>query len=225
MMRTGFDGIDHVFGGMRCSDVIVIGGRPGMGKTSFALDAAVYSVYTEGEKVSIFTTQNEVENVRNGLAARGWQDTDANLSIYSHEILSVSWIEEKLDADNTDIVIIDDLQHIGRSKKKKAAQMISIVRQIKEIAKAYHVPILLLTDISRRIEYRNDHRPHLKDVPSYESVISYIDSILLLYREAYYDMDARRDKAQCYIVHNRRGELGDIPLKWHDDRNGFSNEN
>ena len=222
-VKTGFDGIDYAIGGINCADVIVVGGRPAMGKTSFALDVASYLAHTEGKKVTIFTSSNNLVNIRYGFEKRGLPIEDTKISICSAAALSVPMMKEKLNAEQTDLVVIDELSDFGQSRNKKATQMASIMRQIKEIAKDYHVPILLLTNLSRRIEQRIDHLPRLKDVLAYERVIPYTDSILLLYREAYYDMDASRDTTWCFVAQNRRGGLGFVPLKWDDNRNGFRN--
>lgn len=223
LVRTGFDGIDNALGGINCSDVIVVGGRPAMGRTGFALDVASYLACTAGKRVTIFTPTDNLENIDYGIAKRGCAGKDAMISICTDTTLSISLIKNNLDSQKTDFVIVDDLQHFGKSKRKNRVQTAFIMRQIKEIAKENRVPILLLTNLSRKIECRNNHIPLLKDLPSFESVTPFTDSILLLYREAYYDMDADRTEAWCFIEQNRRGGLGAIPIKWCDSKNGFEN--
>ena len=221
LMRTGFNSIDYALGGINQSDVIVAGGRPGMGKTSFALDIAFYLACTAGKNVTIFTRADNLEDIDFGMERRGCKDRAENIAICSEEALSISVLRNRLASGPTDFVIVDDLQHFVKSGKK--TQIASIMQQIREIAREYCVPILLLTNLSRRIEHRKSHIPLLRDIPSFESVIPFADSVLLLYREAYYDMEANRDEAWCFIEKNVRGGLGAVPLKWSDHKNGFEN--
>ena len=97
------------------------------------------------------------------------------------------------------------------------------MQELKQLAKDKNVPMLILTQLSRKVECRKAHIPLVKDIPYCKIVVPFADSILLLYREAYYDPNADGSIAWCFIEKNARRGLGVIPLIWDDEKIGFKN--
>ena len=222
-ISTGYAVIDDTLDGIDRSDVIILGARVAMGKTTFALDVAYALATTAYKKVAIFTPTDNVKNILEGLKRRADTDCPQNISLWTGDTLCTKSLRNKLNANDVDFLIIDCLQSFEPVGTKNVEQVETTMQELKQLAKDKNVPMLVLTQLSRKVERRKEHIPLVKDIPYCKSVVPFADSILLLYREAYYDPNADRSIAWCFIEKNARGGLGAMPLIWNDEKIGFEN--
>lgn len=134
--------------------------------------------------------------------------------------ITISNIEEKCrkkkEEDNIGLIIIDYLQMIqGKETTNNTERDITeIITLLKILAREINVPIVLLSQISRAVDMRDEHRPTLQDFRESDTIIQVADIILFLYREDYYNTeDKPTNKAEIIIAKNRNGKLGTVELK------------
>ena len=135
-----------------------------------------------------------------------------------------------------DLIVIDYLQLMSGSGKTDSRQqeVSEISRSLKALARELEVPVVALSQLSRKVEDRPDHKPMLSDLRESGSIEQDADIILMLYREGYYESDGKDDdkaaelnaamdnKAQVLVVKNRHGSTGDVDLNWTKEFTLFS---
>ena len=122
----------------------------------------------------------------------------------------------KLEHD-LDIVMIDYLQLMqGKGRSESRQQEISeISRSLKEIARELQIPVIALSQLSRAVEQRPDHRPMLSDLRESGAIEQDADVVMFLYREDYYKKDTeRKNIAEVIIAKQRNGPIGTVELAW-----------
>ena len=213
-LPTGFSGVDRVLVGMGDSDLIILGARPGMGKTSFALNIATNVAASSGKAVCIFSLEMSAEQLVSRLlsseamvdsrALRSGQITDEdwkkigdaamrlsrmNILIDDTAGITVTGIKSKLRrVDNLGFVVIDymGLMESEQHYDNRALEVGVISRGLKLMAKELHVPILCCAQLSRGTEGRTDKRPQLSDLRESGSIEQDADVVMFLYRDEYY---------------------------------------
>ena len=211
---TGFSGIDRVLVGMGESDLIILGARPGMGKTSFALNIATNVAINSKKAVCIFSLEMSAEQLVNRLlsseamvdsrAMRSGQLTpedwkklaDASMRLATTNIyiddtagITVSAMKAKLrNVENLGFVVIDymGLMESEQHYDNRALEVGVISRGLKLMAKELHIPILCCAQLSRGTEGRTDKRPQLSDLRESGSIEQDADVVMFLYRDEYY---------------------------------------
>ncbi|MEE0808417.1 MAG: replicative DNA helicase [Acutalibacteraceae bacterium] len=213
---SGIGDLDRMITGLNKSDLIILGARPGMGKTSFALNIARNVAVAGGKTVCFFS----LEMTRDQLAQRmlsseagikseklrtGDLDSDEwtrltqageNLSkaeIYFDETSSITVQQMKaklLRMKKVDLVVIDylGLMHSAKHTDNRVQEISEITRNLKVMAKDLKVPVIACAQLSRGTEVKGkSHRPALSDLRDSGSIEQDADIVLFLYREAYYD--------------------------------------
>lgn len=250
--KTGFTGLDAITSGLNKSDLIIIAARPGMGKTSFAMNIAsnvarrsekevvVFNLEMSREQLAtrLLSTEARVDSnsLRNGrIPNEAWKNLAVSagylstlpLLIDDTAGITVQHMKAKLRrTKNLGLVIIDYLQLMeSTSKSDNRVVIISeITRQLKVMAKEMNVPVILLSQLSRSTENRNDKRPQLSDLRESGSIEQDADIVLFLYREAYYNKESpKKNISECIVAKNRHGETGSIELYWDGQYTRFSN--
>lgn len=250
--RTGFTLLDSITSGLNKSDLIIIAARPGMGKTSFAMNIATnvarraekevvtFNLEMSKEQIAtrILSTEALVESntLRNGrisgddwvkLATSAGYLSTLPLYIDDTASMTVQKMKAKLRrTKNLGLVIIDYLQLMeSTSKSDNRVTVISeITRQLKVMAKELNVPVILLSQLSRAVESRTDKRPMLSDLRESGSIEQDADIVLFLYRDAYYNKESQRQNiSECIVAKNRHGETGTVELIWDGQYTRFSN--
>ena len=250
--RTGFTLLDSITSGLNKSDLIIIAARPGMGKTSFAMNIATnvarraekevvtFNLEMSKEQIAtrILSTESLVESntLRNGrisgddwvkLATSAGYLSTLPLYIDDTASMTVQKMKAKLRrTKNLGLVIIDYLQLMeSTSKSDNRVTVISeITRQLKVMAKELNVPVILLSQLSRAVESRTDKRPMLSDLRESGSIEQDADIVLFLYRDAYYNKESQRQNiSECIVAKNRHGETGTVELIWDGQYTRFSN--
>ena len=214
---TGFSGLDRVLVGMGNSDLVLVGARPGMGKTSFALNIATNVAQSTKKKVCIFSLEMSAEQLvsrvlssealvdsyelRSGkLSSDSWEKiADASSRLASCDILiddtsglSVTEMKAKLRRiDNLGLVVVDYLQLMQSDRKidNRVQEVADISRALKIMAKELNVPIICCAQLSRGPESRTDKKPMLSDLRDSGAIEQDADVVMFLYRNEYYKTD------------------------------------
>ena len=220
---SGIGELDKMLTGLNTSDLIILGARPGMGKTSFALNIARNVALQAGKTVCFFSlemTRDQLaqrmlsseaaiksEKLRTGdLEPEEWTrltQAGENLSkaeIYFDETSNITVPEMKAKLrrmKRVDLVIIDylGLMHTPRQNDNRVQEISEITRSLKIMAKELKVPIIACAQLSRGTEQKGkSHKPALADLRDSGSIEQDADIVLFLYRDAYYDAEKSSDE-------------------------------
>ena len=118
---------------------------------------------------------------------------------------------------NLSVIMIDYLQLMQGSRRSESRQqeISDISRSLKEIARELQVPVVALSQLSRAVEQRPDHRPMLSDLRESGAIEQDADVVMFLYRDDYYNHDSeKKDVAEVIIAKQRNGAIGTIELAW-----------
>ncbi len=211
---TGIGLLDNTITGLNRSDLILLAARPGMGKTSFALNIAKHVALKCKRKVAFFSLEMtkeqlasrllSMEGLISGTTLRTGKLTDdewtrlieagdvlSKTEIYLDDTpgITVPEIKAKLRRQRgVDLVIIDYLQLMSASRRidNRVQEISEITRNLKILAKEFNVPVITLSQLSRASEQRAEHKPQLSDLRDSGSIEQDADIVLFLYREDYY---------------------------------------
>jgi replicative DNA helicase len=221
--KTGFTGlqtcireIDEKIGGLGKGDLIIIAGRPAMGKTSLALSIA-YRMSKGGKKGLFFSLEMKKESIYTKLFAIDGKIATKNLfrgTLSAHEeqqlyvssknireieleVIDESFSLSKIISDcysqkqmvGLDYVIVDYLQLMEVQGKGNREQEVShISRQLKMLAMKLDIPVIALSQLSRSVEGRADKKPQLSDLRESGSIEQDASIVAFCYRPAYYEL-------------------------------------
>ncbi|MBD5469801.1 MAG: replicative DNA helicase [Lachnospiraceae bacterium] len=129
--------------------------------------------------------------------------------------------------NNLEMVIIDYLQLMtgsGKGNESRQQEISEISRSLKALARELHVPVIALSQLSRAVEQRPDHRPMLSDLRESGAIEQDADVVMFIYREDYYNRDTElKNTAEIIIAKQRNGAIGTINLAWLPDYTQFAN--
>jgi len=240
---TGFTALDNVIVGMGNSDLVLIGARPGMGKTSFAMNIATAAAEKTKKTVCVFNLEMSAEQLANRmlsseaqidsykmrsgkLEGEDWNAiAHASSRLSETEILiddtpgiTVTAMKSKLRrVKNLGLVVIDYLQLMqgDRHNDNRVQEVADISRGLKLLAKELNVPIVTCAQLSRGPENRPDKRPMLSDLRDSGAIEQDADIVMFLYRDEYYKEESvDRSVAEVIVAKNRHGSLEKVKLGW-----------
>lgn len=219
---TGIGELDETITGLNRSDLIILAARPGMGKTSFALNIARHAAVKAGKKVAFFSLEMSKEQLASRLLSTEalvggtklrtgelndgeWTrlieggDILSHAPIYLDDNSSITVPEMKAKIrrlKDVDLVIIDYLQLMNSSKRidNRVQEISAITRNLKIMAKELNIPVITLSQLARASEKRTEHRPVLSDLRDSGSIEQDADIVLFLYREDYYQGEDAPDE-------------------------------
>ena len=129
--------------------------------------------------------------------------------------------------NNLELVIIDYLQLMtgaGKNNESRQQEISEISRSLKALARELHVPVIALSQLSRAVEQRPDHRPMLSDLRESGAIEQDADVVMFIYREDYYNKDTElKNTAEIIIAKQRNGAIGTINLAWLPEYTQFAN--
>ena len=241
-LKTGWQLIDKYLGGWNRGDLIICAGRPGMGKSAIAMTWALAAA-EQSHKVlflslemsvdqlarRILTHETHIENYKirsNRLELRHidqivnyanadnpvlWLDDDTSLR--ADKLIGKLKIHKQ--KNGLDILIVDYIQLMKGTKQNRQEEVAEISRTLKLIAKELDICIIALSQLSRAVEARTDHRPLLSDLRESGAIEQDADAILFPYRPCYYDDEKPElEDAELIIAKNRHGECVTIDVRF-----------
>lgn len=257
-ISTGFIDLDKITSGLQRKDLIIIAGRPSMGKTAFAINIAENVALKAKLPVAIFSMEmGAAQLVSRMLSSIGRLDqkllSDGKLEDYhwtqfNEAVLKLS--DAPIHIDETGmltaleirararrlarqydgklgLIVIDYLQMMqgsGRRNENRVAELAEISRSLKSLAKELDVPVIALSQLSRKVEDRPDKKPLMSDLRDSGAIEQDADLIMLMYRESYYTKDeSKKTLAECIIGKHRNGPTGSIPLTFLGHLTRFEN--
>ncbi len=129
--------------------------------------------------------------------------------------------------NNLQIVMIDYLQLMsgsGRSTDSRQQEISDISRGLKSLARELNVPVVALSQLSRAVEQRPDHRPMLSDLRESGAIEQDADVVMFIYRDSYYNRDSEnKDLAEINVAKQRNGPVGPVNLLWIPEFTTFKN--
>ena len=225
---TGFSGVDSILAGMGKGDFVIVGARPGMGKTSFVLNIATNVAEKTKKAVCVFSLEMPAEQlVTRMLASEAMVDS---YSLRSGKLTPDDWtkiaeasgrlagIDLLIDdsagitatamkaklrrVNNLGLVVIDYLQLMQgeRHLDNKAQEVGDISRNLKLMAKELGVPVICCAQLNRATDSRTDKRPMISDLRDSGNIEQDADTILFLYRDEYYKTDKAPGETESQIV-------------------------
>lgn len=218
-LATGFADFDRITSGLHEGDLIIIAARPGMGKTSFALNIALNAA-NAGHKVGLFSLEMDIQQlfirllcsearvnsqkIRNGrISSQDYEklgeqlDAMTGLSLFIDDtpnlgVMQVRSKARRLKAEyGLELLVIDYLQlmETSRNVENRNLAIGEITRGLKNLAKELKLPIILLSQLSRAVENRTDKRPQLSDLRESGNIEQDADLVSFLYRPEYYEKE------------------------------------
>ncbi len=268
---TGLRDLDDKLGGLHQSDLIIIAGRPSMGKTSLATNIAfnaAQKLQESGKKSSIafFSLEMSSEQLSTRIISeqarissndirRGrisddqfdkFLETSKNISelpLYIDETPAISIAALSNRARRIkrlfglDMIVVDYIQLMRGTtfnKDGRVQEISQITQGLKAIAKELSVPVVALSQLSRQVEQRDDHKPQLADLRESGSIEQDADVVMFVYREGYYlqrkepreatvehaEWQAKMNEvahlAQIIIGKQRHGPIGNVTLEFEE---------
>ena len=268
---TGLRDLDDKLGGLHQSDLIIIAGRPSMGKTSLATNIAFnaaqklqesgkkssiafFSLEMSSEQLStrIISEQARISSndIRRGRISDEQFDkfletskNIADLPLYIDETPAISIAAMSNRARRIkrlfglDMLVVDYIQLMRGTtynKDGRVQEISQITQGLKAIAKELSIPVVALSQLSRQVEQRDDHKPQLSDLRESGSIEQDADVVMFVYREGYYlqrkeprpatvehaEWQAKMNEvahlAQILIGKQRHGPIGNITLEFEE---------
>jgi len=249
---TGFDDLDRVIVGLGNSDLVLVGARPGMGKTSFTMNLATAAAAKLKKTVCVFSLEMSAEQLANRMLSSEAQvdsyklrsgqleESDWEAVAYASSRLSemeiliddtpgitVTGMKSKLRrVKNLGLVVIDYLQLMqgDRRNDNRVQEVGDISRGLKLLAKELNVPVICCAQLSRGPESRTDKRPMLSDLRDSGAIEQDADIVMFLYRDEYYNEDAgSQSVAEVIVAKNRHGSVDKVKLGWIGQYTKFTN--
>ncbi len=278
VLKTALSDLDKKIGGLHKSDLIIIAGRPSMGKTAFATNIAsnicmdklnlkkknnvlFFSLEMSSEQLAtrLLSEMSKIpsEKIRTGnisktdfenLLKNSEKIKNLSLFIDDSPALTLSAIRSRSRRlkrkDGLDLIIIDYLQLINSESRNmndnRVKEISEITRGLKAIAKEFNIPVIALSQLSRKVEDREEKRPQLADLRESGSIEQDADLVVFLYREEYYlarteppegtekhiawtdKMEKIHNIAEVIVAKNRHGPISRVKLHFNASNTKFS---
>lgn len=249
LITTGFDSMDRKIYGFEKGQLNVIAARPSLGKTALALNM-MWQMAIKGYTTSFFSLETTGDLVVQRLAAAiskvelteikrsnnlGIEKTDkimnaldlikkSGLNIFDESNLTPQRVREQAmkQTDKPQIIFIDYLQLMKSDipTNDRRVEVETISRNLKNIANETGTVIVLLSQLNRGVESRNDKRPMMSDLKESGGIEADANMIMMLYREDYYDRESvdvlsGKSEVEVNIAKNKDGETGVIKLDFY----------
>jgi len=244
---TGFKDLDSALAGMQKSNLLILAARPGVGKTTLALNIAQSLAVEHSRPVAIFSLEMSKEELVDRLLVAqadidAWKLKTGKLSEEDFTALSNAMgvlAEAPLYIDDTpalsitemrtrarrlqvdvgiDLLIVDYLQ-LARSRhlENRVQEVSEISQGLKNLARELKIPVLALSQLSRAVEQRGEKRPQLADLRESGSIEQDADVVMFLWR----DDEENLENVTLDIAKHRNGPLASIKLYFKGDRIRF----
>lgn len=252
-LSTGFADLDAKTCGLNPGDLVIVAGRPSMGKTAFALNVAEHVAVNEEKPALVFS----MEMAKNQLsersiasigrvpmnAIRSGQMSDdewsrmsfalgklfkAPLLIDDSPALTVAQMRSRArraaKRHGLSLIVVDYVQLARGEGQSREQEVSSISRGLKALAKEFACPVIALSQLNRKVDERPNKRPLMSDLRDSGAIEQDADVILMMYRDEYYHPETP-DKgiAEIIVAKQRMGETGIIPVLFRGEFSRFEN--
>lgn len=238
---TGFRDIDNKLSGLQDSNLVILAARPSMGKTSLALNISQYVAVHQQVPVGIFSLESSRQELVDRLLSSQsgvdyWKITTGNLNeddfgkvgeamgiladaplfiddTPGQSILEMRTKARRLQAEHgVKLIVVDYLQlAISRNLINRVQEVSEVSQGLKNIARELNCPVLALSQLSRSIEQRGEHRPQLSDLRDSGSIEQDADVVMFIYRPEENEKE-RPDHMKISIAKHRNGQTGEVDL-------------
>lgn len=252
-LKTGFIDFDRKTGGLHGGDLIILAGRPSSGKTCLATNIAEHVSVHDGLPVMMFSLEMSDEQLATRAIAnqggvslnvmRSAKVEDADWDRLTHAVGKIADAPMFIDSNpatttaqmhvrarriqrkyGLSLIVIDYLQLMSDGGDNRNNELSSITRKLKLMAKDLNVPVLCLSQLSRKVEERADKRPMLSDLRDSGAIEQDADVVIMLYRDEYYNTDsANKGVAEANLAKQRMGETGVVLLTFQGEYSRFAN--
>lgn len=250
---SGLVKLDECLGGFHDSDLIVVAGRPAMGKTALLLGFANYAA-SKGYPVGLFSAEMAVEQVgaralslESRVSASRLRSADVQEGDWPRITAGVTalrdfpmWIFDRSAIHIDELcrvarrwkqqhgiraLYIDYLQRIMASGTKKWEVVAEVVFRLKCLARELGIPVIVLAQVKREVEQRpKDKRPHMADICDSSEIEKEADQVITIYRDDYYNEDSEdKETAELIVDKNRHGPTGYVRVAFLAETMRFAN--
>lgn len=242
-LSTGLENLDNALGGFQDPDLIIIGARPSMGKTSLALNfmlnhkapVAFFSTEQPFEQIGLraISAESSVsarkirvasfeEQEMNRMYAAVTKLTESKIQIYDKGSLTITELTREARRlkynQGIEAVYVDYIQRMKIEGKDRREGLGDIVRGMKSLAKELKIPVIALAQVNREVEKRQDKRPRMGDLKDSGDIEQEADEIILIYRDEVYNPDTpEKGIIELLIDKNRHGPTGVLRNAWLPD--------
>jgi replicative DNA helicase len=256
-IATGYVDLDKMTSGFQRGDMIVIAGRPSMGKTALAMNIAEHVSVDLGLPVLIFSLEMsapqlalrflssrarvDLAKLRSAkLTDEDWDRVTVGLGrlhnttvhIDENGMITANELRARArrihrECKGLGLIVIDYIQLIASPQynENRANELGSITRLIKGMAKDLNVPVIALSQLSRKVEERTDKRPMMSDLRESGAIEQDADLIMLIYRDEYYTKEMSKEPGVTEVIigKHRNGPTGDVRLAFLKEYCRFEN--
>lgn len=251
-LQTCYADLDRVITGFGKGDLVIVGARPGVGKTSFCLNVATNIAKKSKKAVCMFSLEMSSEQlvsrilssealVESGklrtadLNDADWEKianaasilSETNIYIDDTTDVSITAMKAKLRRiKNLGLVVVDYLQLMESEKKRKDGSRVNeiadISRGLKILAKELNVPVITCSQLSRGTEKEKERKPMLSDLRDSGSIEQDADMVIFLSRDYYGNDPEKANVVDVIVAKNRHGGLGTVQMSWLGQYTKFS---
>jgi replicative DNA helicase len=257
-LASGYYELDDITCGLQNGEMIIVAGRPSMGKTALALNFAEHIGIVEKMPLAIFSLEMgkqqlaerflcSYSGVDAQLVRKGMLGTEhyqklveacgviSEAPVFIDDTSALTPLEIRAKARRLkrmhDIrcIIVDYMQlmHLGGNVESRQQEISTISRYLKSLARELEIPVVVLSQLNRAPEGREDHRPRMSDLRESGSIEQDADVVMLLHREDYYHRGEEGyeedNTAEVIIAKQRNGPTGTVKLAFREKCTRFEN--
>jgi replicative DNA helicase len=235
-LPTGLRDLDRLTGGFGRSNLIILAGRPSMGKTSLVMQVAEH--ISQNQPAAVFSLEMSRREVAGRMLKYHSSRVDRssavsylyglNMQIDDTPAVSVHHIRSRCRRikrlHGLSLIVVDYLQLMRGDGDNRNQEIGSISRGLKSIAKEFDVPVIALSQLSRKVEDRADRRPIMSDLRESGEIEQDADLILFVYRDEVYNENSdAKGTAEIICRKNRHGAIGDCRTTFDGSYTRFGN--
>ncbi|MEV6925571.1 replicative DNA helicase [Dactylosporangium sp. NPDC051485] len=240
-LSTGFQDLDRLLSGLRPGQLVVIGGRPGIGKSAVGLSILRHVVFRLGCPGVLFTrempemevatrilsaeTEVPLHVLRAGLLtdaewtslARGIQAASESPLFIDAAVTTVDELRAKARRLRTrhsiGLIVVDYLQMFVKGRNDRYREVSDVSRALKDLSLELDIPVVVMSQLNRLVEQRTDKRPQLIDLRDSGTIEDDADVVILVHRDDYYDQGSSRPgECDLIVAKHRSGPIATVTV-------------